>query len=203
MPESPRWLLCKGYRDEALQALERIAGSKNKEKKIFIESEFKDMELRLRQAQSLGNATLLDAFNPKGKVLYRTILGIMLQSLQQLTGANYFFYYGASIFKSVGINNAYVTQIILGGVNVLCTLPGLWFVERFGRRDPLILGGLWQFGWLVVFAAVGSELDSSKRGTGGVLIAAACMFIAGYSPHALHLMQFCLFMGSRSLGRDG
>jgi SP family sugar:H+ symporter-like MFS transporter len=36
---------------------------------------------------------------------YRLAVGITLQALQQLTGANYFFYYGTVIFKSTGINN--------------------------------------------------------------------------------------------------
>jgi MFS transporter, SP family, sugar:H+ symporter len=30
-----------------------------------------------------------------------------LQSLQQLTGANYFFYYGTTIFTGVGIQNPF------------------------------------------------------------------------------------------------
>jgi SP family sugar:H+ symporter-like MFS transporter len=36
---------------------------------------------------------------------------------QQLTGANYFFYYGTTIFKATGINNSFVTQMILNGIN--------------------------------------------------------------------------------------
>ena len=105
-----------------------------------------------------------------------------LQSFQQLTGANYFFYYGASIFQSVGLSNSFVTQIILGGVNVAFTFPGLFFVEHFGRRKPLIFGGIWQCGWLIVFAAVGSQLDPNTRRVGAILITSACMFIAGYIP---------------------
>ena len=58
------------------------------------------------------------------------ILGMALQSIQQLTGANYFFYYGATVFSSVGIVDPYVTQIILGAVNVVCTFGGLYVLER-------------------------------------------------------------------------
>ena len=43
-----------------------------------------------------------------------------LQMFQQLTGANYFFYYGTVIFKATGINNSFVTQMILNGINVRC-----------------------------------------------------------------------------------
>lgn len=59
-----------------------------------------------------------------------------LQSLQQLTGANYFFYYGATIFASVGISDSFVTQIILGSVNFVCTFGGLYVMEKvFIVRD--------------------------------------------------------------------
>ena len=169
MPESPRWLLSKGRKDDAINALRYIAGKKNRNNRSFIESEYQEIEIRVRQTKQLGKSHFWDAFSPQNKVLYRTMVGFSLQALQQLTGANYFFYYGASIFQAVGLSNSYITQIILGGVNVICTFPGLWFIERFG-----------QCAWLIVFAAVGSELDPNTRGVGAVLITAACMFIAGY-----------------------
>nr|CAI6718205.1 ASN_HP1_G0046710.mRNA.1.CDS.1 [Saccharomyces cerevisiae] len=42
-------------------------------------------------------------------------MGVMIQSLQQLTGDNYFFYYGTTIFKSVGLKDSFQTSIIIGG----------------------------------------------------------------------------------------
>lgn len=89
--------------------------------------------------------------------------GMSLQSLQQLTGANYFFYYGATIFQSVGIQDSFVTQIILGAVNFFCTFGGLYVMERFGRRIPLIVGGLWQSAWLFVFAAAGTAKNPEEN----------------------------------------
>ena len=55
---------------------------------------------------------------------------MVLQSFQQLTGANYFFYYGATIFSSVGLADSFITQIILGAVNFGCTLGGLYVMQR-------------------------------------------------------------------------
>ncbi|THH12759.1 hypothetical protein EW146_g7392 [Bondarzewia mesenterica] len=124
----------------------------------------------------------IDCFRPGNKTLYRTILGMSLQSLQQLTGANYFFYYGATIFTSVGIQDSFVTQIILGAVNFVCTFGGLYIMEKFGRRIPLILGGLWQSAWLFVFAAAGTaKIPQNNPGIGNLMIVSACMFILGYA----------------------
>lgn len=86
------------------------------------------------------------------RMAYRIALGVSLQALQQLTGANYFFYYRTVIFKSTGINNSFVTQIILGGVNFGTTFIGLYVVEHFGRRKSLIFGAFWMFVCFMVFA---------------------------------------------------
>ncbi|KAF7170729.1 hypothetical protein CNMCM5623_003286 [Aspergillus felis] len=75
---------------------------------------------------------------------YRIFLGIVLQALQQLTGAHYFFY-GTVVFNGAGIKNTYVTQLILGVVNFGTTFGGLYAIEHFQRRKSLIIEGIWIF----------------------------------------------------------
>ena len=38
--------------------------------------------------------------------------------------------YGATVFQSVGISDSFVTQIVLGAVNFVCTFGGLYIVEH-------------------------------------------------------------------------
>jgi SP family sugar:H+ symporter-like MFS transporter len=91
-------------------------------------------------------------------------------------------YYGAQIFGGVGIGDPLVVQLIIGAVNVVCTFPGLYFAEKFGRRMPLFYGALWQTGWLLIFAIMGTVLDPlENRGAGIAMIVAACMFIASFA----------------------
>lgn len=94
LPESPRWLLANGKNEECLAALSSIAGEKNRNKAGFIEAEYRDIELLVGDAAAAGKSSFFSSFNPKGKALYRTMLGFLLMVCQQLTGANYFFYYG-------------------------------------------------------------------------------------------------------------
>lgn len=113
----------------------------------------------------------------------RSVALLPLDTADLYTGANFFFYYGTTVFKSVGISNSFVTQIILGAVNVVTTFPGLYFVEKYGRRKCLTLGAAWMFMCFMVFASVGEfgakdSAGNPARTEGYVMIIFACLFIA-------------------------
>ena len=73
-------------------------------------------------------------------------------------------------------------------------------VSQFGRRKPLIIGGLWQSVWLFAFAAAGTAGDPENNEHIGkreqltsyswafeilsptaVMIVSACLFILGFA----------------------
>lgn len=59
---------------------------------------------------SLGKASYIDCF--KGTLGKRLATGCLLQSLQQLTGVNFIFYYGTSFFTNFGIPNPFVVTLV-------------------------------------------------------------------------------------------
>ncbi|GIK04152.1 hexose transporter hxt1 [Aspergillus viridinutans] len=102
------------------------------------------------------------------------------ETSQQLTGSNYFFYYGTVVFNGAGIKNTY-TQMILGVVNFGTTF-GLYVTEHFGRRKSLITWGIWIFVCFMVFASVGHfSLNvhdfPQKPGAGKAMVVFACLLI--------------------------
>lgn len=131
-----------------------------------------------------GNASWGELFSNKGAILPRVIMGIMIQSLQQLTGNNYFFYYGTTIFNAVGMKDSFQTSIVLGIVNFASTFVALYTVDKFGRRKCLLGGSASMAICFVIFSTVGvtslypnGKDQPSSKAAGNVMIVFTCLFI--------------------------
>ncbi|KIN01525.1 hypothetical protein OIDMADRAFT_54639 [Oidiodendron maius Zn] len=182
-PESPRYDFRHGRVENASKTMARLYGVPENHRVVVEEL----TEIRVKHEEELlhQNQKWWEIFTAP-RMAYRITLGVVLQALQQLTGANYFFYYGTIIFKATGINNSYVTQMILGGVNFGTTFLGLYVVEHFGRRRSLIFGAGWMFVCFMIFASVGHfSLDrnnpQSTPHSGTAMIVFACLFILGFA----------------------
>ncbi|KAK6708134.1 hypothetical protein SNK04_009094 [Fusarium graminearum] len=185
LPDTPRFDYRKGKIDRARDTLCKVYGATPNHWAIHTQME--EIESKLRaESQIKGNPAkeFVQMFKAP-RMMYRILLGMGLQMFQQLTGANYFFYYGTTIFASVSIDS-YKTQIILNTINFLVTFIGLYIVEHYGRRKSLIAGSTWMFICFLIFASVGHfSLDranpSSTQGAGVAMIVFACLFILGFA----------------------
>ncbi|KAK9779625.1 putative Major facilitator superfamily (MFS) profile domain-containing protein [Seiridium cardinale] len=183
--ETPRFDYRRGRIEEAKKTLMRVYGAPANHYAIHVQME----EIRTKlQAETVDEGGpikgMLNMFRGP-RMSYRIVIGMLLQMFQQLTGANYFFYYGTTIFKSVQISS-FVTQMILNGINFGVTFIGLYLVEHYGRRKSLITGSIWMFICFMIFASIGHfllDLDTpTNTPTAGiVLIVFACLFILGYA----------------------
>ncbi|KAK3370726.1 general substrate transporter [Lasiosphaeria ovina] len=186
VPESPRWLAGREDWAGARRALARLRGMKDDLSHGLVEDDMREMREMIEKERNVAVGTWKECVIPKKngvpKQVYRTFLGMALQFLQQYTGVNYFFYYGATIFQSAGVDDPIRVQLILGAINVAMTFYGLYVVERYGRRMPLFIGAIWQAAWLAVFAAIGTALPpENNKAAGIVMIVAAAMFIASFA----------------------
>ncbi|KAL3437993.1 hypothetical protein BDV09DRAFT_183183 [Aspergillus tetrazonus] len=184
-PESPRYDFRHGRADKARQTMSKLYGVPQNHRAIIEELTEIREQLEAESASKGGFHGWIEMFQGP-RMFYRITLGIVLQALQQLTGANYFFYYGTTVFNGAGISNVFVTQMILGGVNFGTTFFGLYVVEHFGRRKSLVTGGIWMFVNFMVFASVGHfslnvENPSATPGAGKAMVVFACLFITGFA----------------------
>ncbi|KAI3321047.1 general substrate transporter [Xylariaceae sp. AK1471] len=183
LPESPRYAYYKGRTEEARRTIARLAGVS--ENDPAVNDEIDQIRAKVEEESASGKASLKEIFTGP-RMLHRTVLGIVLQAGQQLTGANFFFYYGTTIFRATGLSNSYVTQIILGSVNVFCTFGGLFVVHKVGRRKALMAGAAWIFVCFLIYAFVGEfALDSSNPQNtpqaGSALIVFSALAIAAFA----------------------
>jgi MFS transporter, SP family, sugar:H+ symporter len=63
------------------------------ESHTIIQKQLEEMQYKLQMERESGEASVTEVFTGP-RMLYRTLLGIAIQALQQMTGANFFFYYG-------------------------------------------------------------------------------------------------------------
>jgi len=143
-PETPRYEYRQGRTDEAKATIIKVYGAPENHYSVHVELE--EIEAKLRAEANRGSviAEWYNMFSAP-RMGYRIALGMLLQMFQQLTGGNYFFYYGTTIFRATGINNSFVTQMILNGINFGTTFYGLCIVEHYGRRKSLMVGSAWMF----------------------------------------------------------
>lgn len=102
--------------------------------------------------------------------------GILLQALQQLTGVNFIFYYGTSYFTGAGIQNPFTVSVITCLVNICSTVPGLFLIERWGRRPLLLFGGVGMSVAQMIVASVGTAKPDDQSAN-KALIAFVCVYI--------------------------
>ncbi|KJZ75312.1 hypothetical protein HIM_05238 [Hirsutella minnesotensis 3608] len=184
LPESPRFAYSRGRVDEARATIARLCGLAPDSP--IVSSQIADLQAKVDEESELAaDFRWTDIFTGP-RMLYRTVLGIVLQSGQQLTGVNVFFYFGTTIFAATGISNSYTTQLILGSVNVACTIVGMWVVKRFSRRSVLMTGAAWMMMCFFVYAFVGHfSLDHADPmrtpRAGSLLVAFSCMAIAAFA----------------------
>lgn len=185
MPESPRFLVENNRLEDAKTSIA-------KSNKLSPENEAVYTELQLIQAgidrEALaGSASWMELIKGKPKIFERVVIGVVLQSLQQLTGNNYFFYYGTTIFKAVGLEDSFQTSIVLGIVNFASTFVGIYAIERLGRRLCLLTGSACMSVCFLIYAILGSvhlyingysdDLSNTRKPTGNAMIFITCLFI--------------------------
>lgn len=135
VPESPRWLVSKGRKEDALHVLRRI---RNEEK---AKSELAEIESAFHKEAEMEQAAFKDLAVPWVRRI--VFIGIGIAVVQQLTGVNSIMYYGTQILKDAGFETkaALIGNIANGVISVLATFVGIWLLGKVGRR-PMLMTGL-------------------------------------------------------------
>lgn len=138
IPESPRWLIAK-FNDlkKAREILTRTDPDGVDEAiRLAIEEE-KSMK------QNAGFGAL---FNKR--FFSSTMLAVMIAFFNQVSGINAIIYFAPRIFEMAGISteNALISTIGIGLINLFATFFGLYLIDRLGRKKLMYIGS---FGYII------------------------------------------------------
>ena len=182
IPESPRYLVAAGKVEDAGEVLKKILPSINVKEKVA------DIKSTLQGGMKPKLKNIISSYT--GKVHPLVWVGLGLAILQQFTGINVIFYYGATLWKSAGFTegDALLQNVISGSVNIFFTFVAIMLIDKVGRKPLLLVGSLGQAVMLGVMAYIfGSAPSAGPDGLslnptqGTIALVAANAYIAFFA----------------------
>ena len=167
IPESPRWLVRVGRKDESLGIL-RAIGDPEPETTVANISE------TLQNTQIGEDVPLFQK-----KYLWPIFLAWAVAMFNQLSGINAINYYAPRIFEPfMGTSSALAATVGLGCVNLTFTLLAFVFIDWFGRRALLMFGAL---GTTAMHFLAAWQLSLGENANPYIAIGAILGFIAFFA----------------------
>ncbi|KAI7868616.1 general substrate transporter [Spinellus fusiger] len=189
LPFSPRWLIDKQRKEEALDVLAHLHGSTRDDPIVL--AEFNTIVTEMEFEQSFGKRTYSELF--RGTNLKRTLLALFAGNGAAFTGTDAISYYAPQIFKQAGLSDTSLAIATTGSSNILsllCNLVTLWSIDKIGRRSffmsgaiimglsMFIVGGLFQSMYTV---DLDGNVGLGTPGARNAAIAFIFIFSAAYS----------------------
>ncbi|KAM5527657.1 hypothetical protein FOXYSP1_20019 [Fusarium oxysporum f. sp. phaseoli] len=166
LPETPRFLVRKNQPEKAARSLGKIRRLPSDHPAV--QAELAEIQASHEYEKSLGQASYIDCFRPP--LLKRQFTGMAIQALQQLSGVNFVFYYGTKYFQNSGISNGFIISMITSAINVASTLPGMYSIDRWGRRPLLLWGGVGMCVSQLIVAVCGTLSTGQDSETGQIFV---------------------------------
>ena len=140
IPESPRWLITK-FNDlsQARTILSRTDPNGVEETVQLAISESKTNKTK----QLVGFGVLF-----RSQYLSCTLMAIAIAFFNQVSGINAIIYFAPRVFEMAGISteNALISTIGIGLINLFATFLGLYLIDRIGRKKLMYIGS---FGYII------------------------------------------------------
>lgn len=190
LPETPRYLIKQDNHEGAVKSLAKLRRLPGDHPAII--DELAEIRANHEYEMSVGTSGYAECF--KGSLGKRLLTGCLLQALQQLTGINFIFYYGTQFFKNSGFKNEFVISLITSCVNVGSTIPGLYAIDKWGRRPVLLLGAIGMSVSQLLVAVLGTT-TTSQDNLGNIIVHNVAAQKAGIAFICIYIFFFAASWG--------
>lgn len=165
-PESPRWLIDHGQPDKGLATLAQLH-SHGDETDAWVRAEFDQIQEAISIEHEHEAKSYFELFTDKS-CFRRLFIAIALQASVQMTGVSAIQYYSVDIYKQIGIagDDTLKYQAINSVIALVAQLLTILFIDKTGRRWPLIFGNLGNMVCFVIATALLAVFPPGVTGNG-------------------------------------
>ncbi len=155
LPASPRWLILRNRKDEALRLFEKLSIQNG-------EGEIREIEESIREENLSKKENLFSSVYK-----FPVMCAVLLAIFNQMSGINALMYYAPRIFQMTGAstNSALLQSVSIGFTNLILTYIAIRIMDKFGRKKLLLVGSV---GMTIFLGLVAKTLF--EESSGGIIV---------------------------------